>query len=265
MPPTWDTKIPHKRVRASFGPTAALSSQASEPLALRKLAAEGRLSPEDLRFVSDLYDGEIDFTDRSLARLLDSLETLGLFDDTLIVFTSDHGEEFLDHGNFGHARTLFDELIRVPMIIKFPHQSEGKVSTHLAGHVDLMPTVLEVLNIDVNHEISGVSILSEESSADNSTRFVFSETNRGRPVRAVIWKNFKLVYDLKADRYRLFDLLQDPKESRDVQKEHQASTDRLRDELRRWMRKEEAKAPSPADVEMTDVEKERLRSLGYLQ
>ncbi|HEY8154649.1 MAG TPA: sulfatase-like hydrolase/transferase [Myxococcota bacterium] len=234
------------------------------PLALRELAGQGRLGPEDLRFATDLYDGEVAFTDRSLAGVLESLHSEGVFDDTLIVFTSDHGEEFLDHGNFGHARTLFDELIRVPMIIKFPRQTEGAVSTQLAGHVDLLPTILEILKIDVDHEISGVSVLPKERSVDDS-RTIFSETNRGQRVRAVIWKNFKLIYDMKSDGHRLFDLLRDPKETRDVQRDHQATATRLRDELRGWMRQEEANAAAPASVEMTEDEKARLRSLGYLR
>ena len=233
--------------------------------ALRRLRSEGRLSPEDLRFVSDLYDGEIAFTDRFLKRVLDRLQTLGLFDDTLIVFTSDHGEEFLDHGNFGHVRTLFDELIHVPMLIKFPGQTEGRISTQLAGHVDLLPTILEILGIEVDHEISGVSILSNERSSDENTRPVFSETDRRQQVRAVIWKNFKLEYDVKADRYRLFDLVKDPGETRDVQREHEATAAQMRDDLRGWMRSEEANAVPPVNVEMTKEETERLRSLGYLQ
>ena len=233
--------------------------------ALRKLGSEGRFSPEDLRFVSDLYDGEIAFTDRFLGRVLDRLRTLGLFDDTLIVFTSDHGEEFLDHGNFGHVRTLFDELIHVPMIIKLPGQTEGRVSRQLSGHVDLLPTILEILKIEVDHEVSGVSVLSRERSADEGARPVFSETDRRKHVRAVIWKDFKLVYDMQADRYQLFDLAKDPGEIRDVEREHAATAAQLREELRSWMRNQEANAASPVDVEMTEAERERLRSLGYLQ
>ena len=233
--------------------------------ALRKLRSAGALSPEDLRFVSDLYDGEIAFADRSLATILDRLRTLGLFDDTLIVFTSDHGEEFLDHGNFGHARTLFDELIHVPMIIKLPGQTEASVSTQLAGHVDLLPTILDVLKIDIDHEISGVSILSNERSAEEETRSLFSETDRRKPIRAAIWKNFKLVYDMQADRYSLFDLGEDPGETRDVQQGHESTAAQMRDQLRSWMRSEEANAAAPADVEMTEEETERLRSLGYLE
>jgi arylsulfatase A-like enzyme len=158
--------------------------------ALRKLRSAGRLGPADLRFVSDLYDGEIAFTDHFVAKVLDPLRTLGLFDDSLIVFTSDHGEEFLYHGDFGHARTLFDELIRVPMIIKLPGQTEGRVSNQLSGHVDLLPTILEILKIDVDHEVSGVDVLSNERTADEGARPIFSETDRRKNVRAVIRKNF---------------------------------------------------------------------------
>jgi arylsulfatase A-like enzyme len=232
---------------------------------MRRMRLEGRFGPEDLRFVSDLYDGEIGFTDRYLARVLDRLRSLGLFNDTLIVFTADHGEEFLDHGNFGHVRTLFDELIRVPMLIKLPGQTEGRVSQELAGHVDLLPTILEILGIELDHEISGVSVLSRERSAEEGGRPVFSETDRRKHLRAVISGEFKLVFDVQADRYQLFDLAKDPKESRDVQREHQATAAKMRGQLHSWMRNEEANAAARVDVEMTETEKERLRSLGYLQ
>ena len=233
--------------------------------ALRKLAASRGLGPEDLHFVSDLYDGEIEFTDRFVGQVLERLQQLGLFDDTLIVFTSDHGEEFLDHGNFGHARTLFDELIHVPMLIKFPGQTEGRVSARRFGHVDLLPTILDGLGIAADPELSGVSVLASERSSADAARPVFSETDRRKHVRAVVWKDFKLVLDVQSDRYRLFDLAKDPGETRDVLAEHAATAAQMRDELRGWMQREEASAGAPADVEMTDEEKTRLRALGYLE
>jgi arylsulfatase A-like enzyme len=134
--------------------------------------------------------------------------------------------------------------------------------------VDLLPTLLETLNIEVDHEISGVSVLSDERSADESARLVFSETNSlsgRRFLRAVIWRNFKLVYDQKTNRHQLFDLLRDPRETKDVQRENEATASRLHDALLGWMQREGANAGAPANVEMTETEKQRLRSLGYLQ
>ena len=96
------------------------------------------------------YDGEIAFGDRELGRFLRELEARGLYDRALIVFVSDHGDEFLDHGGRGHGLTLFDELVRVPLLVKFPGGRHGgqRVSRQVLG-LDVMPTILHAAGDDV--------------------------------------------------------------------------------------------------------------------
>jgi arylsulfatase A-like enzyme len=106
--------------------------------------------PENLKKnVVALYDGEIRYMDEALiGPLLQGLKSLNLYDQTMIIFTSDHGEEFYDHGAWGHGQSLYNELIRVPLIIKFPSsKQEGQKIDSYARLIDVLPTVLEELRI----------------------------------------------------------------------------------------------------------------------
>ncbi|HDH97126.1 MAG TPA: hypothetical protein ENF73_05305, partial [Proteobacteria bacterium] len=110
----------------------------------------------------DLYDGEIYFTDHELKRFFDHLKQRGLWDDTIIVITSDHGEEQMDHGFWGHTYALYQESIRVRLVIK-PHRSAGfSVPIRIGkrvGSIDIMPTILDMLGIDPPREVEGRSLL----------------------------------------------------------------------------------------------------------
>ena len=126
------------------------------------------LRPEDIDEIIRHYDSEIAFTDRYVGRVLDRLRLLEIFDDTLIIFTADHGEEFKDHGGLRHAYTLYEEVINVPLIIKYPGHGAGVVKDTVAL-LDLYPTVLDVVGLSVNHKIEGIS-LSPFRSADREGR-----------------------------------------------------------------------------------------------
>lgn len=101
----------------------------------------------DLEHLVALYDGEIRFTDRHVGRLLDGLARIGLRERTLVVLTADHGEEFLDHAGVGHRRTLFEEMLRVPLIVRMPGTPAGRRIPGQVSHLDLMPTLLELLEV----------------------------------------------------------------------------------------------------------------------
>ena len=101
------------------------------------------MDPEEFEHVLALYDGEIAWVDTQVERLLNSLDQLGLADDTLVVLTSDHGEEFLEHGSTGHRKTLYFESLHVPVVLRMPGRFEGGVRVpHAVSITDLAPTVL---------------------------------------------------------------------------------------------------------------------------
>jgi arylsulfatase A-like enzyme len=107
------------------------------------------LPQEERQNIIDLYDGEILYTDEGLlGPLVAILKELSLFDQTMIVFTSDHGEEFFDHGGWGHGHSLYDESLKVPLLIKFPDKKfKGRRIENIVSLVDIVPTVLDELRI----------------------------------------------------------------------------------------------------------------------
>ena len=110
------------------------------------------LPDEERKNIVDLYDGEIRYTDEKLVgALVEKLKDMNIYDETMIIFTSDHGEEFYDHKGWGHGHSLYDEIIKVPLIIKFPDSRfrEKKIN-NIVSLVDVMPTILEEVGVNFN-------------------------------------------------------------------------------------------------------------------
>jgi arylsulfatase A-like enzyme len=103
----------------------------------------------DLQHLVALYDGEIRFTDEWIGRLLDTLDRMGLTDDTIVVVTADHGDEFFEHGGKGHATTLFDEVLRIPLLMRYPRRIRpGQVVDEQVRLEDVAPTILGLARVD---------------------------------------------------------------------------------------------------------------------
>ena len=118
------------------------------------------LSQADLRRLTALYDGEIAWTDRQIGTILEMLEQRGLADDTLVVVTSDHGEELFEHGSFGHKRKLFDESIRIPLVVGYPDRiAAGLRIAQPAAIVDVAPTILELAGAEPLPDVLGRSLV----------------------------------------------------------------------------------------------------------
>jgi len=263
-----------------------------------------RPSDADLDYVITQYDGEIVYADRQVGELLDLLEARGLLENTVFVVTSDHGDEFYEHGMVDHIHTLYDELIRVPWIVAGPGVPvtviEEQVST-----VDMTPTLLALLGIDVPNEFNGRARLGGESSeAEAGTRAAFSFTGfseypyRIASVRTdrwklVVWslagmrdvtlepgdaaasgsqgeKRKRYTYKFRTDRLEdfveLFDLSTDPGEQHDVSRAHPDVVESLSALLEERLRM--AGASSMAPLEATDLDDEyieQLKALGYLE
>jgi hypothetical protein len=117
------------------------------------------LEEDDWSQIVALYDGEITFTDSAIGELLEGLKDRGLIENTLIVFLSDHGEEFFEHGGFEHGHTLYDELIHVPLIFSLPGVLPENVSIERQVRLlDVTPTILDILDIPLEPHFEGVSL-----------------------------------------------------------------------------------------------------------
>lgn len=220
------------------------------------------LSAEEIRFASDLYDGCIRYVDSELRHLVETLRSRRLWDKTVFVVLSDHGEEFAEHGFMLHDQGGYEELARIPLMIRLPKGELGGMRvTSLAAMVDVAPTLTEILRVRPLQDAQGVSQIAAML--------------RGRPVRSDLHM-YSVLRDGRfkyfSDERRLFDLVADPAEQHNIWSDE---PDRLRQLERRVRQKIEVdldaardfarRGASGPDVTLSPEEIERLRSLGYLR
>ena len=246
----------------AFGDGGAYDGPVEPGMLFSKLNKLRRsLDDADVAQLIGFYDSEVRYTDDHLGRVLAKLDELGLTEDTLVVFTADHGEEFMDHGRLGHAKTLYSEVVHVPLIVRYPGGAPGVV-TGPVGLVDVFPTVLEVLGITTELALAGSSL---QPGADGSitSRPVFTENARGNPQRATIVGTYKLVEHIREGRFELYDIVADPAESNDLYGELEHPTDELKLQLADWAEMLARTDVKRQAIELTETLSESLEAMGY--
>lgn len=231
--------------------------------------------PAELRQkVIDQYDTALANLDEELGRLIDRLVELGLYDDTLIVVTSDHGEYFGEHHLVEHSKDVYEAALRVPLLVKLPGQREGRVDETPISSVDLPRLVLEALPVEAArarlerfpYQPGNHPLLAENE-------FTRAKDLVGRPwswrfdrIRTAFYEGpFKLLRSSDG-RHELYELERDPHESSDLAGQDKARLARLLASLERFegSRARYRHAGPPALAEPDAQERELLRSLGYL-
>lgn len=187
-----------------------------------------RLGPRDREHLQALYDGEITYHDVHFRSILDGLQRRGLADDTLVVVTSDHGEEFWDHGSVGHGHSVYEELLHVPLFVKLPGTPARRVEASV-GLVDVMPTILEALGVEPPEEMSGRSFLAELRGAGGDAPRA-SVSGFMENWRTVTDSRFKLIVRPRRAA-RLYDLENDPGETDDLAERSPWTVRYLREQL----------------------------------
>jgi arylsulfatase A-like enzyme len=257
-------------------------------------AGKGESPAEHLRDMAN-YDREIRYTDDELRGLFQTIDELGLGPDTIFVLTSDHGEAFLEHGLLEHGGRLHDEVVRVPLLLTGADLPRGRRIATPVAHVDLMPTILDLLGLPVPEVVEGSSLVpllrgEPASDVELASRPLYSETRskvaiaEGHrmirfPVPAFMVRRgdrklLRYPTPRGGHRYELYDLAADPGERRDLFESH---PDDARDlvlllegyeERSRALR---ARIDAGARAEDTQPEvildpaqEEKLRALGYL-
>ncbi len=224
---------------------------------LYKGAADPGATKADLQYLMDLYDEEIAFFDSQFALLLAELKTSGRLDDTMIVFISDHGEEFLEHGHIKHCRTLFDTSIKTPMIVHIPGVGP-KTLAQPVQNLDVVPTLLDYLGIDEQLSFEGKSLrpVIEGTGEVDPHQYGMQGT-----LRSASDGKHKLIHDLGKGSYELYDLKADSGESRDTLRNARRIFHGLRQSLTAWLGKTEGTGKAEESLEA----ERKLRSLGYLE
>ncbi len=176
-------------------------------------------------------------TDRQIGRMFEALRARGLADDTLVVVTGDHGEAFADpHQQRGHAWSVFEEEVHVPLMFCNPRLfPEGKRAQTIGGHVDVNPTITDLLGIEANPEWQGHSLFDPVKS--NRTFFL---AIAGGDLFGVREDNWKYIYDVTSARESLFNLAADPTEQSDLAKSEPERAKRLRQRVAAWVTFEDA-------------------------
>jgi arylsulfatase A-like enzyme len=234
-------------------------------------AGQLALDERDVEHLVDLYVAGIRHVDGELSRLLERLERDGRLEDTLVIVTADHGEEFLEHGGVLHGRTQYQEVLRVPLILRGPGVPVGRRVAEPVSLVDVLPTALALLGEPAPDGIDGVDLapLWRDAGTDAERlrdRLLFGEADHNNEspdaTRAVRRGRFKLIADRPSGRAVLFDLEADPGETRDVSERHPEIAGALRTAL------EASGGESAQGPELTGLspeEEQRLRALGYLE
>jgi arylsulfatase A-like enzyme len=187
----------------------------------------------------------------------------------MVIVTADHGEEFLDHGSFGHMGTLYDELIRVPLIVRLPgRRFAGEVVEQRVSIVDVAPSVLAWLDLPAPAAMQGEILVDPvRGPRAPANRAITSSLGRRDllRLRSIIHDDWKLIrYEAPTRRELLFDLVTDPRETRSLSHAKRAELLKLDFRLHELLAEYE-QAAEPEVIELTGESLEEVRSLGYLQ
>ena len=227
------------------------------------------LGQADAARLEDLYVAGIRQMDDGIARLLAVLRERDLLADTLLILTSDHGEEFLGHGGVLHGRTQFEDVLRVPLMLVGPGVPRHLRVPEPASLIDLVPTVLARLGLPPAEGLDGVDLtpLLRERVASLRLRTLFSEADHGNPredaTRSVRSGQWKGILERESGRFELYDLASDPNELVPVTS-RPAIAARLRDQLDDFMRDERTPDPARSVPPLDPEDARRLEALGYL-
>jgi arylsulfatase A-like enzyme len=240
-----------------------------------------------VQHMKDWYDGSIRAMDAEIARLMEGLEQLGLADETLFAFISDHGEEFLEHGYSFHGNSVYGDMMNVPLVMWWPGVlPAGTVVEQTTESLDMMPTLLELAGITPPETAQGQSliplIVDPEVASDFGAirRAAFSERVTDPSIRtlgldyssyAIVLDGWKLVQNVGAPdtkpEFELYDHRSDPINMNDVASEHPDIVERLKGELATWREYALSLKPPPDSEAIEGLSAEeiaRLRSLGYI-
>jgi arylsulfatase A-like enzyme len=234
-----------------------------------------------------LYDGEIRFTDESLIKpLIKKLKRLQLYENTMIILTSDHGEEFFDHRAWRHGHSLYNELLRIPLIIKFPQSKFKNTRLHnTVSIVDIMPTILNEIGIDFSgSDFDGVSLINYLKTAEKEERLLIADVDSfnnpdSLPIKIALFQNgYKLIMNNDFGRppefylsvlapvakFELYDMQKDPTEMHNLFDQKGAIIRDLISKIPEFYQAKSELSKEKRKSRDKDFE-ETMRALGYIR
>jgi arylsulfatase A-like enzyme len=235
------------------------------------------MDPRDLHHLIARYDGEIRFTDHHLGEILRALGELGALDQTVVAVTSDHGDEFFEHAGKGHRRTLYDESLLVPLVIRYPPRIPA--GTRVERPVRLMDVAVTLLSLaGVERPAAfGSHSATPEFGAQDLTPLLLAGPGAGPlppPVafgellgarmKAVRTDRYKLIHR-DGGPYELYDLAADAREQRDLASAEPATAGALLETLARWRDGLVERGAVSKPLDLSAEHEAELRALGYVE
>jgi arylsulfatase A-like enzyme len=236
---------------------------------------------DDVRHLKNLYDAQIRQLDTELSRLFTALRNEALLDDTLLIVTSDHGEEFMEHGRFEHFIPTYQQTLHIPLLLRGPGLPRGIRIGAPVSNVDIVPTVLRLVGAPLPEGLDGLDLSplwserAAEARSEFEARYLYGEASGGIsynffaggffPIfRSVRQGRYKLLHESKQDSYALYDLREDPGEKVDVASREPEITERLIRIMNERYEDFRAEPREGEAVELSPEDAERLRALGYV-
>ena len=228
---------------------------------------------------ASLYDGEIEFTDFQIGELLKEVDNLKLEKNTLVILLSDHGEAFLEHENKEHGFTLYQEEIRVPLIMRLPGViTAGESADYQVCTIDVMPTIIDILNIRYKGMTEGKSLVPviKNPKSSGERDFIFFEERylMGKPIllslregeyKYIFTKVFKDNIVVKSKIDQLFDLQKDPEELRNIANQRSEIVKRMKEKMDLLIKHMKETSLPSVKTRVDEKTKEQIRALGYIQ
>ena len=192
----------------------------------------------EIHIARELYAGEVRYIDWAVGRILQTLRRHGLDDNTFVCFSSDHGEELYERGRYGHGYSMYDEVLRVPMVFTGPGITQGTVETPVSG-IDLIPTFADLLHVTQRPEWRGRSLVPLMRGETLEDAPVYAQgTHHFRyhpePLQAVIEWPWKLIRGLETANTELYNLAEDPLETANLANENASLAEALTVRLDEW-------------------------------
>ncbi|QLG26096.1 sulfatase [Halorarum halophilum] len=226
----------------------------------RKMLEEpGEVTSEELSDIIDLYDAEIRFSDTEIGRLVESARDV--WGDVNVMVTSDHGEEFTEHGRFSHQNRFYDEAIHVPLV--FDDGEHDGEHNDLVGLLDVSPTLVDSAGLNAPENFHGESLQRLfDGDWDRNVHIAdWKSTNTGE--KRFAYRDHEWKYIRRGNEEELFYLPDDPMETENVISKHESIADRCQAVIREHEREVEVTDVGVGEVEMEEGVKKRLRQLGY--
>jgi len=234
------------------------------------------VSVKERQHIVSQYDGEIAYEDFHIGKLIARLKKTGLYENSLIIVTSDHAEAFGQRNLIEHTNSVYQDQVQVPLIIKYPSNNRKTVVEQYVSGVDIMPTVLDRLGYKIPGDVEGVSLLEPEGL---NNRTVISESFPDRIklrlhkrfhniVRAIFSDSMKFISSTSGES-ELYDLSRDPAEKKSIYMANNNISENLESKMDQWLLAAKEKNISKTiNIARNQPNKDtlnRLKALGYVQ